>query len=76
MPLKFYAKREKVEESVDRFASNTSGVAFGFPTIGNKIDGHFVFNFMNNNIDLLNHNIQDVTYQAGFFLGDQKIKAI
>ena len=69
-------KRKKTEASVDKFASNTNGVAFGFPTVSNKIDGHLVFNFMNNNIDLLNHNIKDETYQVGLFLGDQNIKAI
>ena len=76
LPLKSYTRREKAEESVDKFASNTNGVAFGFPTVGNKIDGHLVFNLMNNNIDLLNHNIKDTTYQVGLFLGDQNIKAI
>jgi len=76
LPLKSYTKREHGLGSIDKFASSTNGVAFGLPTVGNKVDGHLVFNFMNNNIDLLNHNIKDVTYQAGFFLGDQKIKAI
>ena len=76
LPLKSYTKRKKTEASVDKFASNTNGVAFGFPTVSNKIDGHLVFNFMNNNIDLLNHNIKDETYQVGLFLGDQNIKAI
>ena len=76
LPQKSYTKREHGLGSIDKFASSTNGVAFGLPTVGNKVDGHLVFNYMNNNIDLLNHNIKDVTYQAGFFLGDQKIKAI
>ena len=75
LPLKSYSKRER-GKSINKFASNTNGFAFGFPSENDKIKGHLVFNFLDNSIDLLNQNIKDETYQAGFFLENLNIKAI
>ena len=73
LPLKSYTKREK-GKSINQFASSVEGVAFGFPT--NNFEGQLVFNFLGNNIDLLNQNIKDDTYQVGFFLKNYNLKAI
>ena len=75
LPLKSYSKRER-GKSINKFASNTNGFAFGFPSENDKIKGHLVFNFLDNSIDLLNQNIKDETYQAGFFLENLNVKAI
>ena len=75
LPLKSYTKRER-GKSINKFASNANGFAFGFPSENDKIKGHLVFNFLNNNIDLLNQNIKDETYQVGFFLKDLNIKGV
>ena len=75
LPLKSYTKRER-GKSINNFASNTSGFAFGFPSESDKIKGHLVFNILNNNIDLLNQNIKDETYQVGFFLENLNAKVV
>jgi hypothetical protein len=75
LPLKSYSKRER-GKSINKFASNINGFAFGYPSENDKIKGHLVFNFLDNSIDLLNQNIEDKTYQAGFFLENLNIKAI
>ena len=75
LPLKSYTKRER-GKSINKFASNANGFAFGFPSENDKIKGHLVFNFLNNNIDLLNQNIKDETYQVGFFFKDLNVKAV
>ena len=75
LPLKSYTKRER-GKSINKFASNVNGFAFGFPSENDKIKGHLVFNFLNNNIDLLNQNIKDETYQVGFFFKDLNVKAV
>ena len=75
LPLKSYTKRER-GKSINNFASNTSGFAFGFPSESDKIKGHLVFNILNNNIDLLNQNIKDETYQMGFFLEKLNAKVV
>ena len=75
LPLKSYTKRER-GKSINNFASNASGFAFGFPSESDKIKGHLVFNILNNNIDLLNQNIKDETYQVGFFLENLNAKVV
>ena len=75
LPLKSYTKRER-GKSINKFASNANGFAFGFPSENDKIKGHLVFNFLNNNIDLLNQNIKDETYQVGFFLENLNAKVV
>ena len=75
LPLKSYSKRER-GKSINKFANNINGFAFGYPSENDKIKGHLVFNFLDNSIDLLNQNIEDKTYQAGFFLENLNIKAI
>ncbi len=75
LPLKSYTKREK-GKSINKFASNANGFAFGFPSESDKIKGHLVFNILNNNVDLLNQNIKDETYQVGFFLENLNAKVV
>ncbi len=75
LPLKSYTKRER-GKSINKFASNASGFAFGFPSENDKIKGHLVFNILNNNVDLLNQNIKDETYQVGFFLENLNAKVV
>ena len=75
LPLKSYSKREK-GKSINKFASNTNGVAFGMPGENDRIKGYLVFNFLDNKIDLLNQNIKDNTYQTGFFLENFNAKAM
>ena len=75
LPLKSYTKRER-GKSINNFASNASGFAFGFPSESDKIKGHLVFNILNNNIDLLNQNIKDETFQMGFFLENLNAKVV
>jgi len=75
LPLKSYTKRER-GKSINKFASNANGFAFGFPSENDKIKGHLVFNFLKNNIDLLNQNIKDETYQVGFFLENLNAKVV
>ncbi len=72
LPLKSYTKREK-GKSINNFASNASGFAFGFPSENDKIKGHLVFNLLTNNIDMFNQNVKDETYQAGLFHENFKI---
>ena len=75
LPLKSYTKRER-GKSINKFASNINGFAFGFPSESDKIKGHLVFNILNNNIDLLNQNIKDETYQVGFFFENLNAKVV
>ena len=75
LPLKSYTKRER-GKSINKFASNANGFAFGFPSENDKIKGHLVFNILNNNVDLLNQNIKDETYQVGFFLENLNAKVV
>ena len=75
LPLKSYTKRER-GKSINNFASNASGFAFGFPSENDKIKGHLVFNILNNDIDLLNQNIKDETFQMGFFLEKLNAKVV
>ena len=75
LPLKSYTKRER-GKSINNFASNASGFAFGFPSESDKIKGHLIFNILNNNVDLLNQNIKDETYQMGFFLENLNAKVV
>lgn len=58
------------KRAVDKFAAKENSATFGTPFDINNINGYRVFNVSNNNIDLLNQNISEDTFQAGLFFHD------